>query len=377
MKITFLTITLISVFYIISVQSERVYTRRHRKRLHVIDKVSTNVQEVHEVFRTALRPPSFTSSEVAIERFLKCDAMCYLRKQARKERLRTTASPNISTPRTTTTPTKAQSTTQRTTTPAITTTPRATLPTNPYANINPDYTHISEWNHGPSITATKYPAVKDKNINIHILEVENLTNMPTITAEKPQDLPTATIPTPTDAYSTTSWPLTTPGQANTVLFISTTEMPSTTEKPSTSSELTTSDTPISTETFTTISDPTTTVYVTSTSVLPTTTINSTFESSTSWYVEKKFIKEVPFTPVETDLDGGVNITTTDPAQVFEFDPSITEEPTIISTTVTPVEYEFGTNTAEGEDTDGIYYDGQYEDQDDDYDPNAENSENDY
>lgn len=357
------------MFCIISVQSERVYTRRHRKRVHFLDKVNTTVEEVHEVFRTALRPPSFTSSEVAIERFLKCDAMCYRRKQLRKQRRRTTVSPNISTIKTTLTPAIMKSTTARPTTPAFTTTPRATLPTNPYANINPDYTHISEWNHGPSITATKYPADKNKNINIQILEVDNITNIPTIITEEPHALPSTTVPTSTDVYTTT------------ILLLSTTEAPTTTEEPSTSEEPR-STTP-KTEESTTPKEPTSsdvpTVQELPTTIKPTsTTSNSTFEATTSWYVEKNFIKQVPIAPVETDLEAEVQ-TTTDPVQEFDYDSSITEESAITSTTQIPVEYaeEFSTITGEGEDTDGIYYDGQYEGQDDDYDSNEENNDNDY
>lgn len=349
---------MIAIFCITSVLSERVYTRRHRKRIHVVDKVNTSVEEVHEVFRTALRPPSFTSSEVAIERFLKCDAMCYRRREMRKQRRRTTVSPNISTPITTETPAITESTTGRSTTPVITTSPRATLPTNPYANTNPDYTHISEWNHGPSITATKYPA-ESKNVNIQILEVENMTKKPAVTAEEPQELPTTTVPTSTDVYTTTS---------------------TTTEEPITSEEPRSTAPPTSTEKFTTTNEPSTTDIPTTTelptTIKQTTTMTSTFDSTTSWYVEKKFIKEVPIPTVQADLDAEITITT-EPAQ--EFDSSITEESPTTSTTESPVEYaeEFSTITAEGEDTDGIYYDGQYEDQDDDYDSNAENSDNEY
>lgn len=364
MKITFLTITLIAAFYIISVQSERVYTRRHRKRVHVLDKVKSNVEEVHEVFRTALRPPSFSSSEVAIERFLKCDAMCYRRRQLRKQLHRTTVSPNISTSNTTQTPVITKSTTLRTTTPVITTTPRATLPTNPYANINPDYTHISEWNHGPSITATKYPADNSKNINIQILEVENVTNMPAIIIEEPKQLPTTPVPILTNVNTTPA------------LFQTTAS-----EEPRSS----TTETPISTSTVAPISTttvaPTTTTDVPIANELPTninqttTTSNLTLENTTSWYVEKKFIKLVPIAPVETDLESDVNIST-DAVQEFDYDSSLTEESRITSSTVLPVEYaELSTVTAEDEDPEN--YDGQYEDQYDDYDSNTErNSETD-
>lgn len=139
-----------------------IYTRYNRRRVSKI-KSRKNVTEVREVFDTVLRPPAFSTTDLELDNFLKCDLKCQRRKLRKIRRTTTiattTQAPHLSSPTTETTIN-------------ISTQIVPTIPTNPYENKNPDYTNLLNWVGGPSITATKYSPQRNKNINIQIVEVK-------------------------------------------------------------------------------------------------------------------------------------------------------------------------------------------------------------
>lgn len=266
-----------------------IYSRRIRHRHRNTVTAEHGGVEVHEVFKTDLRPPAYGVDDAAIDRFLKCDAECRMMQRRRYQRRRKQRRP--------TTPQPPQ---QKST--STTTTARTTLPTNPYANRNPDYTHLFT----PSITATKYEAVEDhrNKVNIKIVEVEKepkdingVRNVVVKTTIKFQTISTtpAALPTTTDAETTTTeWQPETFTTTSEILPITTEQVEETTEllsvlpSPETNTEIV--EPAGKAEESTVISSPTTT-------------------TTTSWYKEKKFYTNtnfnhqlIPITEIETTTE---------------------------------------------------------------------------
>lgn len=157
-----------------------VYSRYSRRRAIKNRNGHNNkhVEEIREVFKTKLPPPVFSRHENDIENFLKCDVMCQNKKNESNV-VRTTTPLSINT-----TPTIISTTAKPilTTTKAIQMTKsterienrlvRPTIPSNPYENINPDYTHIM--NPVTIGTATRNPSTTTK----YLFPIDNGQNNP-------------------------------------------------------------------------------------------------------------------------------------------------------------------------------------------------------